>query len=514
MRARFTSFGWPGLPPLPRSRQQWARLSPREKGMAVMITAAMLTFVVPAVGLAVDASMLYGVRARLSTATDAAALAAARSLSSGLTLSAQETAAVDTAQRFLNANFPPNYMYSTNRTVSISVAETGTRTRTVSVDVRVDSPSYFLRYLGSNMTALRAVGTASRRDVNVMMVLDRSGSLSSSGACTPMKNAATSFVQKFANYRDRVGLLTYGGDHRVDFPMQSTPGNFLSGTGSIPDLISKISCTGATNSAQALWNAYQQLKTINEAGSLNVILFFTDGQPNTLTFDFTAANAMRTVARGYTAAAPTSPPSTSKITALSRSSCSTTTNKVGWVTNDSASGRTYGIFNYIATTMPAGTSAVIPDRTNCVFNMSGGNTYIYGDFGFMPPTDLWGNAVSDNWYKPVTLINTVGSPDIGKVRISDGTTMINAGFNAANDAARRIRNNATSSTALNTVIYSIGLGGVGAAEDEFLNRVSNTRTSPIYDATKAEGLYVYAPTSAQLGQAFAQIAGEILRIAR
>jgi Flp pilus assembly protein TadG len=489
-------------------------MSKGEKGMAVMITAAMLTFVVPAVGLAVDASLLYGVRAKLSTATDAAALAAARSLSSGLTLSAQEAAAIDTAQRFLNANFPPNYMYSTNRTVSITVAETGSRTRTVSVDVRVDSPSYFLRYLGSNMTTLRAVGTASRRDVNVMVVLDRSGSLTSSGACTPMKNAATSFVNRFANFRDRVGLLTYGGDFRVDFPMQTTPGNFLSGTNSIPNLISRITCTGATNTAQALWNAYEQLKIINEAGSLNVILFFTDGQPNTLTFNFTAANALRTVARGYTAAAPTSPPSTSKITALTRTGCATTTNKIGWVTNDTASGRTFGLFNHIATAMPAGTSPLISDRSGCVFNMSSGNTFVYGDFGFMPPTDAWGNAVSDTWYKPVTAINTVGSPDLGKIRISEATTMANAGFNAANDAARRIRNNATSATALNTVIYSIGLGGVGAAEDEFLNRVSNTRASPIYDATKAEGLYVYAPTAAQLGQAFAQIAGEILRIAR
>jgi hypothetical protein len=34
----------------------------REKGIAVAITAATLTFVVPAVGLAIDAGMVYGVR--------------------------------------------------------------------------------------------------------------------------------------------------------------------------------------------------------------------------------------------------------------------------------------------------------------------------------------------------------------------------------------------------------------------------------------------------------------------
>lgn len=489
-------------------------MSNRERGIAVAITAAMLTFVVPAVGLAVDASMLYGVRARLSMAVDAAALGAARSLANGLTLGEQESAAIDTANRFFTANFPEGYLYSTDRTIAASVAETSTRTRTVTVDVSLKSPSYFLRYLGKNYTNLRAIGKASRRDVNVMMVLDRSGSLATAGACTPMKSAATSFAKKFANYRDRVGLLTYGGDYRVDFAMQSTPGDFLSGTGKIPDLISKINCTGATNSAQALWNAYEQLKLINEPGSLNVILFFTDGQPNTLTFDFTTANAMRTTARGYTSPPPTSPPTTAKITTLSRTPCSTTTGKLGWVQFHDSSGRTIGIYNHIATAMPAPSSSLISSRTGCVFNMSGGTSYVYGDVGFMPTTDIYGNSVVDAGYKTLQYITTAGSPDIGKIRINHATTMENAGINAANDAARRIRNNVTAPGDLNVVIYSIGLGGVGAAEDEFLNRVSNTATSAEYDATKASGIYVFAPTTAELSQAFAQIAGEILRIAR
>ena len=74
--------------------------------------------------------------------------------------------------------------------------------------------------------------------------------------------------------------------------------------------------------------------------------------------------------------------------------------------------------------------------------------------------------------------------------------------------------NETAASALNTIIYSIGLGGVGAAEDDFLNRVSNTRNSPEFATDQPEGLYVYAPVPSDLNQAFARIAGEILRIAR
>ncbi len=488
-------------------------MSRREKGVAVLMTAAMLTFVIPAAGLAVDASMLYGVRARLTMSADAAALAAARSLSNGETLGAQEAAAVDTAQRFFTANFPTGYLYSRNRSIGVAVAETALRTRTVTVDVSVEAPSYFLRYLGSDMTRLRALGQASRRDVNLMVVLDRSGSLSTSGACTPMKNAATAFVRKFANYRDRVGLLTYGGDYRVDFAMQSTPGNFLTGTGGIPDLISRINCNGSTNTAQALWQGYGQLKTINEPGALNVLMLFTDGQPNTLTFDFSAADALRTVARGYTGPAPTLA-TTAQINDTSRTPCSSTSGKTGWVQYHSSTGRTVGLYRYLATAMPAPNSTLISSKAGCVFNMGSGTTYLYGDMGFMPTQDIYGNNVRDDSYKTLQFITSVGSPDVGKIRINHAATMENAGINATNHVAYRIRNNETAPLGLDAVIYVIGLGGVGAAEDQLLNRIANTELSPVYDATKQEGLYVFAPGTAQLSEAFARIAGEILRIAR
>lgn len=485
----------------------------REKGIAVAMTAAMLTFVIPAAGLAVDASLLYGIRARLSMATDAAAVAAARSLSNGETLASQESNAIDTAQRFFDANFPNGYLYSRNGTINVGVAETALRTRTVTVEVSVDAPSYFLRYLGRDMTKLRALGRASRRDVNLTMVLDRSGSLASAGACGAMRAAAGSFVRKFANHRDRVGLVSYGGDSRIDFPIQMTPGNFLTGAGRIPDLISRINCIGATNTAQALWQGYEQLKIVNEPGALNAIILFTDGQPNTLTFDFSAANALRTPARGYTGARPASA-SVSQITATSQTPCSNYTGKLGWVQHHSGSGRTHGLYRHLATALPATTSPLISSRTGCVFSMSGGTSFLYGDAAFMPEFDIWGNAVRDDSYKPLQPIATAGSPDIGRIRINHSQTMENAGINATNNAAQRIRNNVTAPSDLNSVIYAIGLGGVGAAEDEMLNRIANTKDSPIYDSTKPEGLYVYAPTATQLNEAFSRIAGEILRIAR
>ena len=88
--------------------------------------------------------------------------------------------------------------------------------------------------------------------------------------------------------------------------------------------------------------------------------------------------------------------------------------------------------------------------------------------------------------------------------------MDSAAYNAAVSAAATARNNAT----LNVVTYSIGLGSNGGVDADFLKRMSNDLASPTFDNTKAAGLYVYAPNSTDLNQAFARVASEILRLAQ
>jgi hypothetical protein len=64
------------------------------------------------------------------------------------------------------------------------------------------------------------------------------------------------------------------------------------------------------------------------------------------------------------------------------------------------------------------------------------------------------------------------------------------------------------------VIYCIGLGGTSAEplDDEFLQRVANDPASPIYNSNLPTGMYVYAPSAAQLTDAFNKVASEILRL--
>ena len=167
----------------------------RERGIAVLLTAITLTVLIPIVGLAIDGAIAYAVKAKLSSACDAAALAAARSLSRGLTLGAQSDAAVARANSFFDANMPTGVLMTSNKNVTVAVAESGYRTRTVTVRGSVRAPVFFMSILGFGGATVNAVGQASRRDVNLILVLDHSASMSATGSCEPMKDAGGLFRQ-------------------------------------------------------------------------------------------------------------------------------------------------------------------------------------------------------------------------------------------------------------------------------------------------------------------------------
>ncbi|MBV8819315.1 MAG: VWA domain-containing protein, partial [Acidobacteriaceae bacterium] len=463
----------------------------RERGMAIVAFVVSMVILIPIVGLAIDGSVLFATKARLQAAVDGAALAGARALARGVDDATQTANAQTAAQSWVLLNFPNAYLFTSSLNVPTpTVTLSASHQRSITVTASVQSPALFEAFLGFGMTTVNASATVVRRDVNVMLVVDRSGSLQVSGSCGAVIQSATNFVQKFANGRDNVGLITFASSTYPDFPLGNT---FQSASPNIATILSRISCAGSTSSAQALWQAYQQLAALNEPGALNAIVFFTDGQPTGVTVNM-------------------------PITASSPCSQHPTIRGTYNVFTDYSN-----VFGLLADTggpQPSANGDIIaaPNSNGCTY-MSGWSAngavpwsmVNPSDFSYLPATDIWGNSLTG--YMPTTT-DASGNLDVHSASNGQAVTM-----NAADSAATRIRSGAvdaaTGNSLAGVLIFSIGLGNAAIpVSPGFLQRVSNDPNSPAFDPTQPAGIYVAAPTAADLNTAFEAVASEIMRLAK
>jgi Flp pilus assembly protein TadG len=269
-------------------RMATERRRENQRGMAIFFYATMLIFVVGCVGLAVDVGTIYMIRARLVAAVDAAALAAGRSVNLANTVQTATTNASTTATQFFNANFPANYFNSIG---SPTVTPTFTQepdangnpngVLDIQVTASVAAPTYFMNVFNVHSINVTATGTASRRGVVLMLVLDMSSSMGSRGtgsSCDAMVAAAQNFVGLFSPF-DQIGLVKF--DYTAD--MVDAPTTNLA---QVSADIGAINCQNNTATIAALDTAYQQIKNKGLPLALNTIVLFTDGSPNGITANF------------------------------------------------------------------------------------------------------------------------------------------------------------------------------------------------------------------------------------
>ena len=474
------------------------------RGIVVIMLSLMVAVVLlPLVGLAVDGTVLYLVQAKLSAAVDAAALAAARSLSVGLDLTSQTASATATAQSFFSANFPTGFWSTSNLSFTAAVAETAYKTRTVTIQASATVPLTFMRILGQTGATVVAQGQASRRDVVMIIVIDRSSSLQDAGVCATMTAAAQNFVGYFANGRDEIGLVTFMDGYNLTYAPTL---NFDSNVPSLGTVIGGVQCYGDTGTAGALNQAYAQLQAVNLPGALNLIVFFTDGHPNGIAANFPVKTQVDT-RYDYS--------NTGTLVSTPKSTCTSTTTLQGEIAEWSgepapSTGYTYGLFSVTSSSDSSTSEQVASGLTGC--GMSSDQSKMRRDIAYVPATDLYGNVTTG--YQSFAGGDTYpsGNPYVGQIRVDTPTAIVTASVNAADNQATTIRNDAN----LVPVIYAIGLGGTSAEpiDATFMERVSNDPRSPIYNSAKPAGEYFYSPTATDLGGVFQQVASEILRISQ
>jgi len=438
------------------------RRSSRSSGQVIVIFAFSLIALIAVVGLAIDSGRAYGVRARLSAAVDAAALSAGRALAIGTTDGERQANAVSAGTRYYNANFVDGFLGATRNAPVIPVpVHDPTGFWTVTVRGSATVPPTFMSILGFGDTTVAATGVAVRRDIDVILVLDTSGSLNNPvGTLDRIKQLAiNNFVNRFAsgNEGDRVGLVSFASGAVTDVPIDKSVTQGFNRP-QVVSAINVLTSTGSTAQALDEINAIPLLLR----SSLRAIVFFSDGAPNDVPATFTRKNGV---------------------------------NVIGTVTGDL----------YSETAGPATAAATHMYRQDQRDQLLG----TYNDIPTLPAQGL----------------GTVDLAGYNGARSLTGTPVTNNRCNVNKAARNMVENVADVARGQRILVMTIGLGaaltqlevqfcGYGATENggNILKRLSNQADADTYNPAQPTGMYCYAADAAQLGACFDRIADALLRL--
>jgi Flp pilus assembly protein TadG len=250
-----------------RLRRLLPRQARNERGGILILTALVLVALMATGGLVIDMGQVYIARSELSSVADAGALAGARI--SRLGESRARTAVMNLAA----ANGVVKGTAGAD--VTMGFAKDSKGRQTVSVTVSRPQKLVFSGMLGFDEISMRATATATGPPVDLVMVIDQSGSLAQANAWDEVQSASKSFVGLFGDGYDKLSL--------VSFQTVAAMRNTLSSSfrTNVQRSIDGMDSFGATNMTEGLRKARDELNSSRvQQGSLKAVIFFTDGWAN------------------------------------------------------------------------------------------------------------------------------------------------------------------------------------------------------------------------------------------
>lgn len=188
-----------------RIHRVFAELRADRRGSVAWLLAGAIVPLIAAIGLSVDGARGWLLKSRLSQAIDAAGLAGGRVISSATR--------DDDIRMFFNANFPPNFMDAEVSGPNISVDPEMT---TITINAEATIPTTFMRVVGIDQITVRADTVVKRTDrgMELVLVMDNTGSMRTNDRIGKMKAAATDLVNFLYGNRETVpnfwvGLVPY-----------------------------------------------------------------------------------------------------------------------------------------------------------------------------------------------------------------------------------------------------------------------------------------------------------------
>lgn len=427
----------------------------RQQGQITIIAALTMIGLAGIVGLAVDAGMAYVTKARLNAAVDSAAVAAARAVTNGTTQAQQTASAQQAASDFFHANFANGYLRGTP-SLNTPTVQFEQGKVTISVSASSTMPLTLLKVLGFNNVAVAATSTTIRKDLDMIFVIDSSGSMNP--VWSTVRSNANSFLNQFSPTTDRVGLVHFSSGAVSDIAIRTTQRGF--DRPAMQTKITGLSNGGYTNYAEGLWQARAQLDSITQTNrsSLRVIVFFSDGRPNTLAATY-PLNGNRTCAGGIMVDGEND------------------TSPAGYMAPDQQDATLSGNCNGV-------TGNKVPSQMPTYYNVHNAADKEFLIVGSKPKTvtaSTNGTDLARNVYRAAT-----------NVPLAMASSMRDAGI----------------------YIFTLGLDGNGGFDADLLRNMANTADAPAYNNKQPSGVYCYAATINDLRPCFAKLASEILRISK
>jgi Flp pilus assembly protein TadG len=320
------------MAPMPAARRR-TRMPARASisGQTLPLVAVFMFSLLIFAGLVIDLGNAYRVQQALQASADASAAAGAGQLT--LTYPPVAATAVTEAQRYgsqSGGQNPITGVPSGNVTQNVAVTcapqagydcTTG-YPNTVTVDETADVPTYLLKLLGFSTITLNAHAQACSPcggvPLDVMIVLDRTGSMADNSKLTKAKAGITAFMNTMDPTLDDVGLAvlppapsvaqactdvspyfdTYDAQGNYDgsggtyslanaaytlVPLSNSYASSLGNLNNSSPLMSTVNCVqpgGGTAYAEAIDAAYTELQNDGRPGTQKVIVILSDGAAN------------------------------------------------------------------------------------------------------------------------------------------------------------------------------------------------------------------------------------------
>ncbi|MGC2424784.1 MAG: vWA domain-containing protein [Nitrospirota bacterium] len=448
-----------------------------QDGQVLVLVALSMVALMAIVGLAIDGGIAYGVKAKLSSAEDAAAIAAADATGDS---SGGYAAAIAAGTARFYANFPAGYLKSTPSAPTITVQPDTPKAGEIQVTVTASAtaPTYFMQVLGLNQVSATSTAQTVKSTLDMVLVIDNTGSLAPVGSS--VISAAQSFIDKFNPTTDRIGLVNFAEGSNVAVPIYTVARGF--DKSAIDSAISSMNFTGSTNYSAAFYQARAQLDSIpvSSQSSRRVIVFFSDGSPNSFSSTFTWGSAQQTgVICSQDPPIYAFPPP-----------------------------YPFGLY-----------------RTDVLNSMlQGYNAYqIYPYVTTLPQYFNLGAGIGDGTYH-VAPNPPPGTGMAGRPVIASYLGDSNKGFEDVNNAARNLPEEmANNARAAGIYVFTLGYGpdltvaknwGNLETGNAVLMNMANDTSAPNHGSDQLTGAYVYAADATEMQGAFEEIASQMLRLTR